>query len=771
MNGFPPPPPNPPPGAAPELPPPPPPGEALGVGSDRRHTAIKLPAPPLPPLRDSLLLGDEVLPEPPSLPPPFVAQVGLQPPPGPPPPGPPPELKAAKRKKRSTVTVGSLAARLEANVLKRKNNRRSKLPLRRRSGDAPPPPLPGTSPQREEASPGKRPTARARRSIVRRLSKQSTGPPSNNKGKSILVGARDRSRKSRQTVAFTTAPPPPHVAMQSLKMKSHRASTLVRGTVSAGEAAGGGGRAISDRLGISSSPRKVDSLQEPGVSRPARAETEMGTPYPPSPHPSEHPPRANVEGSRKSPEESNPEDGQEGAEEALFPMHIPHHMQALAGGVNSTKSPRTKRSNSTASLKPYDTRRRSSAQPPTNFLALSKGLRPIAEEPSSGRTSTVNRGAERLAPPPPPPTTHNVDIDDWGNSGAIRGGENATPIYARQARKSTVGEPPVVRSRGTKGTAQKRKSVPPPIPPLGTADAGGEVSAEKSDETVPVVRIRTYEERYNVNTTADSENKPDNTAIEEKVESVERIAKSEAAEKAANDAESSKGNSGHKKAMVAKRGAKGPTQTRVNSFLLGSAYPAVRNGPEIYECMLGDLPDPQSKLSQCNKTVQMDDRGSLLEFTLRRQLPILGGSAEAQMTSSISSLQYLLNPLVRGEQVFLITKDVSSGLWATLSCTFWLSPSLQLLQWTIDTKENVGIIPMRNIVDIIIADQVLDGESYTLEGEDAESLDSSCILQVSITTALNSGVVKISLVMPSRNICECWVSGLTYCQHVVSRLL
>ena len=78
---------------------------------------------------------------------------------------------------------------------------------------------------------------------------------------------------------------------------------------------------------------------------------------------------------------------------------------------------------------------------------------------------------------------------------------------------------------------------------------------------------------------------------------------------------------------------------------------------------------------------------------------------------------------------------------------------------------------MRNIVDIIIADQVLDGESYTLEGEDAESLDSSCILQVSITTALNSGVVKISLVMPSRNICECWVSGLTYCQHVVSRLL
>ena len=137
MNGFPPPPPNPPPGAAPELPPPPPPGEALGVGSDRRHTAIKLPAPPLPPLRDSLLLGDEVLPEPPSLPPPFVAQVGLQPPPGPPPPGPPPELKAAKRRKRSTVTVGSLAARLEANVLKRTNNRRSKLPLRRRSGDAP----------------------------------------------------------------------------------------------------------------------------------------------------------------------------------------------------------------------------------------------------------------------------------------------------------------------------------------------------------------------------------------------------------------------------------------------------------------------------------------------------------------------------------------------------------------------------------------------------------------------------------------------------------
>ena len=138
----------------------------------------------------------------------------------------------------------------------------------------------------------------------------------------------------------------------------------------------------------------------------------------------------------------------------------------------------------------------------------------------------------------------------------------------------TVGEPPVVRSRGTKGTAQKRKSVPPPIPPLGTADAGGEVSAEKSDETVPVVRIRTYEERYNVNTTADSENKPDNTAIEEKVESVERIAKSEAAEKAANDAESSKGNSGHKKAMVAKRGAEGPTQTRGKQFLARLCVPS-----------------------------------------------------------------------------------------------------------------------------------------------------------------------------------------------------
>ena len=126
---------------------------------------------------------------------------------------------------------------------------------------------------------------------------------------------------------------------------------------------------------------------------------------------------------------------------------------------------------------------------------------------------------------------------------------------------------------------------------------------------------------------------------------------------------------------------------------------AIRNSPELYECMLGDVPEQQPRLPRSNKSLAIANEDPLLEYTLRRRLPVLGECANSHSVDSLSHLPFLLNPLLRGEQVALITKDNSDGLWASLQCTFWLSPSLQLLQWTINSKEKVGVIPIKNIVE------------------------------------------------------------------------
>jgi hypothetical protein len=219
--------------------------------------------------------------------------------------------------------------------------------------------------------------------------------------------------------------------------------------------------------------------------------------------------------------------------------------------------------------------------------------------------------------------------------------------------------------------------------------------------------------------------------------------------------------------------------SRTNSFLFGCAFTSVRNSESLYDCILGDVPHVEEKDpiegSVLSSTTAGSERqmvgqpaNSLQEYTLIRPLPILGGFVGDKGNSTYQDLHTMLNPLLCGEEMFLLSTDIVSAYgatWRAMKCAFWLSPDLRILQWASHEKDS-GVIPIENIENIT----TFTASSPPFSLKSGELVKGSRVLELLIRGEGEQNSITIRLALPTAYGCKVWKKALIYCMNVTAQL-